>query len=65
MRDFEMMDNVIETGGSGIIIGAILYLFAFIACPPFLLPLVWRSQKQLTKQVKGGAKARRDLKSLR
>ena len=37
----EAVKKVRETGGSGMIIGEILYFFAYIYCPLFLLPLEW------------------------
>ena len=39
--DLEAVDKVIEMGDSGMIIGEILCLFAYTACPLFLLPLEW------------------------
>ena len=53
MRDFEAVEKVRETGGSGIVICEILCLFAYISCPVFLLPLVWWSQKKIDEAHKG------------
>ena len=39
MRDLETVDKVGEVGGSRMIIGEILCLFDYIACPLFLIPL--------------------------
>ena len=47
MRDLGVVDKVRETGGIGMIISEILCLFAYIACPLFLLPLEFWSQTQL------------------
>ena len=47
MRNSEAADKVRETGGSGMIIGEILCLFAYIYFPPFLLPLVCWIQLQI------------------
>ena len=38
MSDLEAVDKLIETGGIEMIISEILCLFAYIACPLFLLP---------------------------
>ena len=46
-RDSEAVDKVREIGGSGMIIGEILYLFAYISCPIFLLPLEWRNYPKI------------------
>ena len=51
MRDSEVMNKVRETGGIGMIIGEILCLFAYIACPLFLLPLELWSQPQIDYSV--------------
>ena len=53
LRCSEALVKVREMGGSGIIIGEILCLFAYIACPLFLLPLEWWSQPQINKSGKG------------
>ena len=45
--DSEVVDKVIETGDSKIIIGDILCLFTYFACPLLLLLLEWRSQLQI------------------
>ena len=47
MRDSEAVDKVREMGDIGMIIGEILCLFAYIACPPFLLPHELWSQIQI------------------
>ena len=47
LRDSEVVENMIETGGIGMIIGEILCLFAYISCPLFLLPLELWSQTQI------------------
>ena len=47
LRDSEAVDKVRETGGIGMIIGEILCLFAYIACPLFLPPLDLWSQPQI------------------
>ena len=47
MRDSEVVDKAREIGSIGMIIGEILCLFAYIACPLFLLPLEWWSQPQI------------------
>ena len=47
MRDSEVVENMIETGGIGMIIGEILCLFAYISCPLFLLPYEFWSQPQI------------------
>ena len=47
LRDLEAVDKVRETGGRGMIISEILCLFAYIACPPLLLPLDWKSHPQI------------------
>ena len=47
MRDLEAVEKVIETGGIGMIIGEILCLFDYIACPLFLLPHELWSQPQI------------------
>ena len=52
LRDLEVVDKVKETGGSGMIIGEILCLFAYIACPVFLLPLEWWDQPQINYAAK-------------
>ena len=46
LRDSEDVDKVIEMGGSGMIICEILFLFAYIACSLFNIPLVWWSHLQ-------------------
>ena len=46
MRDSEAVDKVREMGGIGMIIDDILCLFAYIACPLFLLFLELWSQSQ-------------------
>ena len=53
MRDLEAVGKVIETGGSGMIIGEILCFFVYIVCPLFLLPLVWWSEPQIDKLGEG------------
>ena len=45
--DSEAVDKVRGTGDSEIIIGDILCLFTYVACPLFLLLLEWRSQLQI------------------
>ena len=47
MGDSKAVDKAIETGGIGMIIGKILYLFAYIVSPLFLLPLELWSQPQI------------------
>ena len=47
MRDSEAVEKVRETGGIGMIIGEILCLFAYIACPLLLLPLELQSHPQM------------------
>ena len=47
MKDLEAVDKVRKMDGSRMIIGEILCLFAYIACPLFLLPLEWRSHPQI------------------
>ena len=47
MKGLEVVEKVRETGGIRIIIGDILYLFAYIACPLFLIPLEFWSQPQI------------------
>ena len=49
LRDSEAVEKVRETGGSGMIICEILFLFAYIYCTLFLLPLVWWSRTQIEK----------------
>ena len=51
MRDSEAVDKVRKMGGIGMIIGEILVLFAYIACPLFLLPLELWSQPQIDYSV--------------
>ena len=53
MRGLEAVDKIIETGVSGMIIGEILCLFAYIACLILLLPLEWWSQTQINESGKG------------
>ena len=43
MRGLEALEKVREMGGRSIIIGEILCLFAYIACPLILIPLEWWS----------------------
>ena len=47
LRDSEAVDKVLEMGDSKMIIGEILCLFAYTACPLFLLPLERWSQPQI------------------
>ena len=51
--DLEAVKKVRETGVSRMIIGEILCLFAYIACPPFLLPMLGWSQPQIDEAGKG------------
>ena len=41
LRYLEVLYKARETGGIGMIISEILCVFAYIACPIFLLPLKW------------------------
>ena len=47
LRGSEAVGKLIETGCIGMIIGEILCLFAYIACPLFLLPLEMWSHPQI------------------
>ena len=47
MRDLEAVDRVIETGGIWVVIGEILCLFYYIACPLLLLIFKLWSQTQI------------------
>ena len=47
LRDLEVVEKVIEMGGIRMIIGEILCLFDFIACPLLLLIFKLRSKKQI------------------
>ena len=49
LMHLETVDKVREKGGTKMIISEILCLFAYIACPLFLLPLVWWVQPQIDK----------------
>ena len=49
LRYLEAMDKVRETGGSGMIIGEILCLFAYIDCTLLFLPLEWWSQPHINE----------------
>ena len=49
----EEVDKVRETGISKMVIGDMLCLFAYIACPILLLPLVCGSQLQINEVGKG------------
>ena len=51
MRDLEAVVKVIEAGGIGMIIGEILCLFAYIACPLLLTPLELWSHPQINYAV--------------
>ena len=51
MRDLEVVGKVRETGGTMMIISKVLYLFDYIDCPLFLLPLEWWSQPQINYAV--------------
>ena len=53
MRDSEAVDKVTEMGDSGMIIGEILCLFAYIICPLLLISLVWWSEPQIDKAGEG------------
>ena len=48
----DAVDKVRETDGIGMIICEILFLFAYISCPPFLLPLELWSQPKIDYAVK-------------
>ena len=52
MQDLEAVNKMRGTGGIRMIIGEILYLFAYIACHLFLLPLELWSQLQIDSAVK-------------
>ena len=47
MRDLEAVYKVRETGGIGMIIGEIMFMFAYIGYPLFLVPLELWSQQQI------------------
>ena len=47
MRDLEAVEKVIEMGGIRMIIGEILCLFDYVACPLLLLIFKLRSQTQI------------------
>ena len=47
MRDLEAVDKVRETDGIRMVIGEILRLFAYIACPLLILPHKMWSQPQI------------------
>ena len=53
MSHSEVVEKVRETGGSWMIIGEILCLFDYIACPLFLLHLVWWIQLQIDESGEG------------
>ena len=53
LRDLEAVDKVRETGNTGMIIGEILCLFAYISCLLLLILLEWCSHLQTNKAGKG------------
>ena len=60
LRDLEAVEMVKETGDSGMIIGEILCLFAYIDFPLFLIPHVWWSQPEIYESGKGQLQVREE-----